>query len=289
MKLNDYSSLLSELRKGERQRVYILTGERGLGKHSVLSAAAETIKETAPDATILSVHPDAFSFSLWPMEEALRQSTPDAALPSHEMKDGLNYPEQLIRSILELCSGKKRTIIFLNRLQSFNDDLWSFTTKLLRLLLDPYRSFNVCFCCCLHTDGVLRSQSGTQTRSADQLIGLFSRYPQSTCYLYFHPWSREGLQRFLENELFQGKLRMAPGQRGLLLDAAMGNPATLINLTERMKARGLLYEENGFYCCGSIDGTVLLTCGPVPATEEYTRMEHPLQELLRGSSVIGVE
>ena len=102
MKLNDYSSLLSELRKGERQRVYILTGERGLGKHSVLSAAAETIKETAPDATILSVHPDAFSFSLWPMEEALRQSTPDAALPSHEMKDGLNYPEQLIRSILEL-------------------------------------------------------------------------------------------------------------------------------------------------------------------------------------------
>ena len=65
MKLNDYSSLLSELRKGERQRVYILTGERGLGKHSVLSAAAETIKETAPDATILSVHPDAFSFSLW--------------------------------------------------------------------------------------------------------------------------------------------------------------------------------------------------------------------------------
>ena len=88
MKLNDYSSLLSELRKGERQRVYILTGERGLGKHSVLSAAAETIKETAPDATILSVHPDAFSFSLWPMEEALRQSTPDAALPSHEMKDG---------------------------------------------------------------------------------------------------------------------------------------------------------------------------------------------------------
>lgn len=54
MKLNDYSSLLSELRKGERQRVYILTGERGLGKHSVLSAAAETIKETAPDATILS-------------------------------------------------------------------------------------------------------------------------------------------------------------------------------------------------------------------------------------------
>ena len=82
---------------------------------------------------------------------------------------------------------------------------------------------------------------------------------------------------------------MAPGQRGLLLDAAMGNPATLINLTERMKARGLLYEENGFYCCGSIDGTVLLTCGPVPATEEYTRMEHPLQELLRGSSVIGVE
>ena len=289
MKLNDYSSLLSELRKGERQRVYILTGERGLGKHSVLSAAAETIKETAPDATILSVHPDAFSFSLWPMEEALRQSTPDAALPSHEMKDGLNYPEQLIRSILELCSGKKRTIIFLNRLQSFNDDLWSFTTKLLRLLLDPYRSFNVCFCCCLHTDGVLRSQSSTQTRSADQLIGLFSRYPQSTCYLYFHPWSREGLQRFLENELFQGKLRMAPGQRGLLLDAAMGNPATLINLTERMKARGLLYEENGFYCCGSIDGTVLLTCGPVPATEEYTRMEHPLQELLRGSSVIGVE
>lgn len=273
MKLNDYSSLLSELRKGERQRVYILTGERGLGKHSVLSAAAETIKETAPDATILSVHPDAFSFSLWPMEEALRQSTPDAALPSHEMKDGLNYPEQLIRSILELCSGKKRTIIFLNRLQSFNDDLWSFTTKLLRLLLDPYRSFNVCFCCCLHTDGVLRSQSSTQTRSADQLIGLFSRYPQSTCYLYFHPWSREGLQRFLENELFQGKLRMAPGQRGLLLDAAMGNPATLINLTERMKARGLLYEENGFYCCGSIDGTVLLTCGPVPATEEYTRMD----------------
>ena len=78
MKLNDYSSLLSELRKGERQRVYILTGERGLGKHSVLSAAAETIKETAPDVTILSVHPDAFSFSLWPMEEALRQSTPDA-------------------------------------------------------------------------------------------------------------------------------------------------------------------------------------------------------------------
>ena len=107
MKLNDYSSLLSELRKEERQRVYILTGERGLGKHSVLSAAAETIKETAPDVTILSVHPDAFSFSLWPMEEALRQSTPDAALPSHEMKDGLNYPEQLIRSILELCSGKK--------------------------------------------------------------------------------------------------------------------------------------------------------------------------------------
>ena len=38
MKLNDYSSLLSELRKEERQRVYILTGERGLGKHSVLSA-----------------------------------------------------------------------------------------------------------------------------------------------------------------------------------------------------------------------------------------------------------
>ena len=64
MKLNDYSSLLSELRKGERQRVYILTGERGLGKHSVLSAAAETIKETAPDVTILSVHPDAFSFSV---------------------------------------------------------------------------------------------------------------------------------------------------------------------------------------------------------------------------------
>ena len=62
MKLNDYSSLLSELRKGERQRVYILTGERGLGKHSVLSAAAETIKETAPDATILSVHPERIQF-----------------------------------------------------------------------------------------------------------------------------------------------------------------------------------------------------------------------------------
>jgi len=268
MKQNDYPNLLSELRKGERQRVYILTGERGLGKHSILSTTAETLRETAQDVNILSIHPDAFSFSLWPIEEALRQSAPDADLPSHAMKDGLNYPEQLIRSIFELCSGKKRTIIFLNRLQSFNDDLWTFIVKLFRLLLDPYRSFNICFCCCLHTDGVLRSQSGTQIRSADQLIGLFSRYPQSTCYLYCFPWPREALQRFLERDLFQGKLRMSPGQRDLLLDAAMGNPATLISLTERMKARGLLYEESGFYCCSSIDGPVLLTCGPVPVTEE---------------------
>lgn len=289
MKQNDYPNLLSELRKGERQRVYILTGERGLGKHSILSTTAEALRESTQDVTVLSIHPDAFSFSLWPIEEALRQSAPDAALPSHEIKDGLNYPEQLIRSILELCSGKKRTIIFLNRLQSFNDDLWTFTAKLFRLLLDPYRSFNVCFCCCLHTDGVLRSQSDIQIHSADQLIGLFSRYPQNTCYLYCFPWTREALQRFLESDLFQGKLRVSPGQRDLLLDAAMGNPATLISLTERMKARGLLYEENGFYCCSSIDGTVLLTCGPVPVTEEYMRMEHPLQELLRGSSIIGVE
>ena len=112
MKQNDYTRLLSELRKEERQRVYILTGERGLGKHSVLSTTAETLRETAQDVNILSIHPDAFSFSLWPIEEALRQSAPDADLPSHEMKDGLNYLEQLIRSILELCSGKNVRLSF---------------------------------------------------------------------------------------------------------------------------------------------------------------------------------
>ena len=47
----------------------------------------------------------------------------------------------------------------------------------------------------------------------------------------------------MENELFQGKLRMAPGQRGLLLDAAMGNPATLINLTERMKPEAFFMRK----------------------------------------------
>lgn len=281
--------LMAELRKSELQKIYILTGERGLGKHKTMHTAEEALRALNSDMNIISIYPDEFSFSLWPVEEALRRSVPDITMPNSEIKDGLNYIEQLTRCFMTLCTGPKRTLIFLYRIHAFSDDLWAFTNRLFRLLLDPYRSFNVCFCCCLHTNDNLQNASTAQLRSTNQIVELFSRYTQNTSYLQFRPWPREVLSKFLKQDLFQNKLCIAPGQERLLLDAVMGNPATLINLTERMKTRGFFFEKDGTYYCSEIDGSVLLTCGPIPVTEQYERLDLPLQELLRGSSVIGVE
>ena len=289
MRQKDSPSLLTELEKAEHQKIYILSGERGLGKHQEMYAAETELRTSAQDTTVLSVHPDPLGFALWPMEKALQEGAPGIALPKHSPKDGLNYIEQLTRCFIGLCTQRRRTVIFLYRLHTFHDDLLEFTVKLFRLFLNPYCRSNVSFCCCLHTGGALWDSTGASSRSTEQMIELFSHYPKSTCYLHFLPWPREALQYFLEQELFQGHLRITQGQKDLILDVAMGNPATLAILMERLKARGILYNENGYYCCNNIDGAVLLTCGPVPSTEEYRRMDMPLQELLRGSSVIGVE
>lgn len=286
----EYSpDLVSELKKNELQKIYILAGERGLGKHKTMYTAEKVFQADATNVNILSIHPDEFCFALWPIEEALRRSASDIPMPSSTAKDGLNYVEQLTRSILTLCKGSKRTLIFLYRIHAFSDDLWAFIIRLFRLLLDPYRVLNVCFCCCLHTNDNFQADSGEALRNSEQIIEVFSRYAQNTCYLHFRPWPRMVLHQFLWQDLFQNKLCISPGQENLLLDAIMGNPATLICLTERLKARELLYEEGGYYHCQDIDSSVLLSCGPVPVTEQYSRLDNPLRELLRGSSIIGVE
>lgn len=289
MRQKNSLNLLFELKKAERQKIYILTGERGLGKHQEMYAAEMDLKTSAQDTMILSVHPDTFGFALWPMERALQEGAPEIILPKHSLEDGLNYIEQLTRCFINLCGQKKRVVIFLYHIHTFHDDLLAFIVRLFHLLLNPYCNYNISFCCCLHTDNALPDSSGSSRHSTGQLIDLFSHYPKSTIYLHILPWSREELQLFLEHDLFQDRLRIAQGQKDLLLDVAMGNPATLTTLTERLKARNILYEENGHYYCSNIDGALLLTCGPVPVTEEYRRMDIPLQELLRGSSVIGVE
>lgn len=288
--IQNYScNLLSALRKNEYQKIYILSGERGIGKHRAMCEAEITLKESMEDITILSVHPDEFGFSLWPMEQALLQGTSEITPPKHETKNGLNYVEQLTRCFIDLCTAQSKVVIFLYHIHSFSDDLWAFTSKLFRLLLNPYRRSNVCFCCCLHTNSDPRTLAIAAYRSTDQLIELLARYPKNTHYLHVLPWPRSSLQEFLDVELFQGNLQMSQGQKDLILDVSMGNPATLVSLIERLKIRGVLYEKSGNYYCRNIDGSVLLTCGPVPSTEEYRRMDLPLQELLRGSSVIGVE
>lgn len=281
--------LAEQLEQAERQKIYVLSGERGLGKHSALDAVEKTLKAAGSAPNVISIHPDEFSFSLWPVEDALRRAAPCIALPSQGMQAGLNYTEQLMRSFIELCSGQTRTLIFLHRIHAFNNDLWAFTARLFRLLLEPYRNINVCFCCCLHTNIGTQSEATVQLRSTDQIIELFARHALNTTYLNFLPWPKEALRHFLQQELFGGKLRMGPGQENLLLEAVMGSPATLVSLTERMKIRGLLYQKDGWYCCGDIDGSILLTCGSVPAKEQYERLDTPLKELLRGSSMIGVE
>ncbi len=283
-------NLMVVLEKNELRKVYILTGERGLGKHSMLRAVEDELRAADLTATnIILIHPDELSFSLWPIENALRRVNPNIELPNYLSNGGLNYTDQLIRNFIDLCNGHSRTIIFLYRLHMFNTDLWAFISRLFRLLLDPYRSMNVCFCCCLHTDEGLQCESTVQLHDTQQVIDFFARYARNTSYLYFKPWPPEALHQMLEQDLFQGNLYMAPGQKELLIDAAMGNPATLINLTERMKIRGLFYQRDGRYHCADIDSTTLLSCGPVLAKEQYKRLESSLQEMLRGSSVIGVE
>lgn len=278
-----------ELEKNEIQKIYILAGERGLGKHCAMRAVEQTFSCRQSDHIIVSIHPDEFSFSLWPIEEALHLADPNMNLPRQELSDGLNYMEQLTRCFVDLCHRSKRTLIFLYQFHRFNNDLWAFVARLFRLLLDPYRSSNVCFCCCLHTDAGWQDEASAQSHNAQQMVALFSRFARNTSYLQFQPWSQNTLGRFLETELFRGKLRMADGQKALLLDSVMGNPAALLRLTEQMKIRGVLYEREGYYYCRDIDGAALLTYGPVLAREQYERLDIPLQELLRGSSVIGVE
>lgn len=286
----DFSpNLLKELETADAQTIFILTGERGLGKHSTLRETEEVLRRTDGSQIVISVHPDAFDFSLWPVEEALLQACPDFSDAVLKTSDGLNYVDQLTRYMIRLCSGQKRVLIFLYHLHAFNDDLWAFTARLFRLLLDPYRRMNVCFCCCLHTNDGSGDNGSLSYRGADQIIAQFSKYPLNTKYLSFKPWPSEALHHLLRTDLFREKLCISKGQEELLLQAVMGNPATLVNLTERMKARGLIYEKGGQFICDNIDGSVLLTCGPVPVTEQYQRLDIPLRELLRGSSVIGVE
>lgn len=286
---NKQPDLLTELGKNEIQKIYILAGERGLGKHYAMRIAEQTLLSKKNDQTIISIHPDEFSFSLWPVEDALYRADPNIGLPNQKLNDGLNYIEQLTRCFIDLCRGPKRTLIFLYQFHAFNNDLWAFVVRLFRLLLDPYRSSNVCFCCCLHTDAGWQDETVVQLHSTQQMVALFSKFARNTSYLQFQPWSQNALRNFLEKELFQGKLHMADGQKMLLLDSVMGNPAALLRLTEQMKIRGVLYEREGCYYCKDIDGAALLTYGPVLAKEQYERLDIPLQELLRGSSVIGVE
>lgn len=281
-------NLVAELEKNEMQKIYILTGERGLGKHYAMRAAEQTLLSKSGQ-TVISIHSDETSFSLWPVEESLRRINPDIGLPSQDMNNGLNYIEQLTRCFIDLCRGPKRTLIFLYHFQAFSNDLWAFVTRLFRLLLDPYRSSNVCFCCCLHTDADCQGETAVQIHSTQQAVELFSRFARNTSYLQFQPWPQDALRGFLEKDIFQGKLLMSEEQKTLLLDSVMGNPAALLRLTEQMKIRGVLYERDGSYYCRDIDGTALLSYGPVPAKEQYERLDIPLQELLRGSSVIGVE
>jgi len=282
-------NLVAELEKNEMQKIYILTGERGLGKHTAMRTAEEALLSKKNGPSIISIHPDEFSFSLWPAEEAIRRAAPHIVLPNQQPDDGLNYVERLTRCFVDLCCSRTRTLIFLYQFHTFNNELWAFITRLFRLLLDPYRGSNVCFCCCLHTDAGWQDEFAAQLHSTQQMVTLFSRFTRNTCYLQFQPWPQKALRSFLEQELFLGKLHMADGQKNLLLDSVMGNPAALLRLTEQMKLRGVLYEQEGEYYCRDIDGTSLLTYGLVPVKEQYLRLDVPLQELLRGSSIIGVE
>ena len=282
--------LLNEIEKVEQQRIYILTGERGLGKHRKLHETENQLRESYQDSiNIVSIHPDELSFSLWPIESALRIANPNINIVNATSDNGLNYSEQLMSCFVNLCNNHKRTIIFLYRLHMFNKDLWAFTSRLFRLLLDPYRSFNVCFCCCVHTDEGFQLKLAESLRSTQQIVDTFSLFSRNTTYLYFKPWPRNALSEFLEQDLFQGKLRIAPGQEELLIDAVMGNPATLINLVERLKMHNILYLINDLYYCSDFDNAVLLSLGPVIAKEQYQGLDASLQELLRGSSVIGIE
>ena len=281
--------LIAELEKDEIQKIYILTGERGLGKHTTMHMAEKHYLSTKTNQTIISIHPDEFGFSLWPVEDAIRKATPHITLSSSMSNDGLNYVEQLTRQLIDLCRRPSRTLIFLYRFHIFNRDLWAFITRLFHLFLNPYRSFNVCFCCCLHTDTGWQDEGTAQTHSTQQIVELFSRFPSNTCYLQFYPWPRAALRGFLEHDLFQGLLYMADGQKSLLLDSAMGNPAAVLRLTEQMKMRGILYKRGGRYYCRDIDSTTLLTYRYIPSKEQYRQLDVPLQEILRGSSVIGVE
>lgn len=87
-------NLVAALEKNEMQKIYILTGERGLGKHYAMRTAEQTLLSKSGQ-TIISIHSDETSFSLWPVEESLHRATPDIELPSQDVNNGLNYIEQL--------------------------------------------------------------------------------------------------------------------------------------------------------------------------------------------------
>lgn len=287
MEVSFLPNLFSELSHNRTKKIYILTGEHGIGKHTLMSKTESEIRKADCKQIILSVEPDEFGFSLWPIEKTIISERPELLSVIQSQHSDLNYIERLIKCFVNMSSEGHRITAFLYRIQDYNDDLWRFIEKLIRSFIRPSVTTDICFCCSLDTDE--RNRVINPCRSYSEIISFFSRFSSYTNYFYVSSWPKEELERLLLYELFDNRISITLQQKDTIIAAAMGNPGNLVTIVEQLKARGVIYNSGGIYSCQDFDWSTLQKIGDVPVKIQYDSLETPLRDLLRGSSVIGVE
>ena len=279
--------LFSEISFSRTNGIYVLTGEHGIGKHTLMKKTESEIRKTDCKQIVLSVEPDEFGFSLWPIEKAITEERPDMIDIIQDKRNDLNYIERLTKCFVNMYSEDQRITVFLYHVQEYNDDLWHFIKRLFRIFLCSSISADICFCCCLDTDET--GHALNTYKSYTEIVAFLSRFCSHTRYFHFVSWPKEELERLLLQELFDNRLSITSQQKDTIISAAMGNPGNLITIVEQLKSRGMIYGTRDNFFCMDFDWSVLQKIGEIPVNVQYESLEAPLRDLLRGSSVIGVE
>jgi len=281
-----FNSLISETQKGSHiGRIYILNGEEGLGQQRFMDDYSSYVKQSESTSLIINVRsiPNTFSlYSIWSDLKKVRDlhfEFSDISKVTIE-NIGFNYEEYLLSQLIAI--GKMKTLYF------FCENIKQCDIELLKFLTTIVRNIFPVTPCILICCNYQNNESGL-LKEISEITDLFSAFRNKTKYIPFKPWTDEQLleyiyQYFNYHIIFENdKLTYA------IVQSAFGNPTRLITMLEYLKSENIIIENNHEYYCNQFDEKLLLIQTEKYVLKQYNILDIQLQNLLKGSSVIGYE
>jgi hypothetical protein len=279
-------NLISETQKGNHiGRIYILNGEEGLGQQRFFDDYSAYITQSESASLILNVRsiPNTFSlYSIWNDLKKVRDLHFEFSDFSKTTIDnmGFNYEEYLLSQLIAI--GRMKTLYFLcENINLCDPELKKFLTTIVRNIFPVIPCVLVC-CNYQNNDPDL-------SKEISDIVELFSTFRNKTKYIQFKPWNDEQLVEYIDQYFNHHIIFENDSLVKAIVQSAFGNPTRLTTILEYLKSENIINENNMEYYCNLFDEKLLLIQTEKYVLKQYNKLDTQLQDLLRGSSVIGYE